>query len=203
MGVKEEYESLNGKLRNEKYVYQSITIDDSAIDEVSIPEAIDIYHQSADSILYFGANWCPWCRSVLPILIKYAANNNLRITYINLDNKRPVYIKENDKIITKDAGDKDFNLLENEFKDIMQKYVLRNEDEEIELEDKLTIYIPLVVFGSFGKVLGYHYGGVELKEGQTAYDLFDDEQEKELLDIFENKNIIHGLTCDINGCSIK
>lgn len=201
ISVKEEYESLNGKSRKENCIFQTIEIDDSVIDNSSIKEALNIFHDSAESLLYFGANWCPWCRNVLPILVEYAKANNLRITYVNLDKKRPVYSMDNNEIILTDKGDKDFELLTKEFNEIMQDYIIKKDDEDIILKDKLTIYIPLVVFGSFGNIIGYHYGGVDLNQGQTPYDLFDEKQKKELLEIFESKNIVEGITCDIHGCS--
>ena len=36
-------------------------------------------------IVYFGANWCPWCRSILPTVIKEAKENKIdKIYYINV-----------------------------------------------------------------------------------------------------------------------
>lgn len=203
MSVKEEYESLNGTLRKGKFIYQSVTIDDSIIDSVSIKDAIEIYKNSDESTLYFGANWCPWCRSLLPVLIKYAKKENKRITYINMDKKRPIYIKTDGKYVLDYKGDDEYQLLINEFKDIMTNCVAKVGEELEEVPNTYNISLPLVLFGSNGAIISYHYGGVDLKENQTPYDLFDSEQEKELFDIFESHKNVIGMTCDIHGCSIK
>lgn len=198
--VKEEYESLNGTLRKGLYLYQSVDIDDSLIDSVSIKEAIDIYHNEWDSIIYFGANWCPWCRNVLPALIKYAQKHNQRITYVNMDNKRPIYIKDNDNFILDFKGDDDYQLLIDEFKDIMTNCVAKVDEELLEVPNTHNISLPLVVFGSYGTIKGYHYGTLPLKEDKTAYDLLDEQEEQQLIEVFETKNTqVQGQTCGMDG----
>ncbi len=199
MSTKQEYESLNGKYRDESHIFQSIEIDDSLIDNVNIQEAITIFNEKEDSIIYFGANWCPWCRNALPVLIKYAKKHNKRITYVNMDQKRPKYIhNDNNDIILEYPGDKDYHLLVENFIKIMRPCVIKPSGEEV--PNTYNIPLPLVVFGNQGKILFHHYGTVELNDGQTPYDLLDDKQEEALLHIYENGIKASSHVCDGDNC---
>ena len=197
MSVREEYAALNGKTRN-GYVYQDVDIDDSLIDEVSIKEALDKYAKE-DVVLYFGAPWCPWCRQALPVLVQYAEQNGQRITYVDLDGKRPVYKKTEDGFALEDAGHEDFHLLVATFGPILKNAVAKEGDEVFEVPDAKTVSLPLVVFGDKGVISGYHYGSVDLKEGQTAYNPLDSEQIAELLHIFVTKDGHSGPSCTLDG----
>lgn len=201
MSVKEEYESLNGKVRQgTDKVFQTVTIDDSVIDEVDIRKALDIYHNSADSIIYFGAPWCPWCRNALPVLITYAKRKGQRITYVDLDHKRPIYTKDADGFHLVSQGDKDYPLLITAFKSIMDNCVAKTPSGLVKVPNSYNIDLPLTVFGSFGKIVGHHYGTVALKADQSAYDLLTDAQTAELLAIFEKKGSLQkGAVCTLDG----
>ena len=200
MSVKEEYEALNGQRREGRDdIYQEVHIDDSVIDEVDIKGAIDVFKNNHSSIIYFGAAWCPWCRLALPVLIEYAKRNDERISYCDLDHKRPVYKIIDDKITLVDSGDADYPLLINNFKEIMEECVVYDGDKVIKIEGTYNIDLPLTVFGSFGTVKGYHYGAVDLKCGQTPYDLLDKDQIDELLMIFKEKEKTRAMTCSLDG----
>lgn len=199
MSTKQEYESLNGQYRDESHIFQSIEIDDSLIDNVNIQEAITIFNERDESIIYFGANWCPWCRNALPVLIKYAKKHNKRITYVNMDQKRPKYIhNENNDIVLENPGDKDYHLLVENFIKIMRPCVIKPSGEEV--PNTYNIPLPLVVFGNRGKILFHHYGTVELNDGQTPYDLLDDRQEEALFHIYENGIKASSHVCDGDNC---
>ena len=200
MSVKEEYEALNNQPREGKNaIYQAVQIDDSVIDEMDIRTVIGSYENNPDSIIYFGAPWCPWCRLALPVLIEYAKVENKRISYCDLSGKRPVYKLVDGKAILVDQGDKDYRLLIDAFKDIMEECTAYDDGKAVKIKGTYNIDLPLVVFGSFGTITGYHYGAVDLKEGQSPYDVLDDTQKEKLMAIFEERGKTKAGTCSLDG----
>ena len=83
---KEDYESLNGKETSYNTVYRSINIDkDNPFIYSDLKHINKMIEKNKTFIVYFGANWCPWCRSILPSTIKEAKKNNIeKIYYINV-----------------------------------------------------------------------------------------------------------------------
>ena len=79
--VKEEYESLNGTVReSDGATYQKIKVDATIeIDSLTATEASKFIKEES-GILFIGAPWCPWCRNALPVLMDVARDNNLVIT---------------------------------------------------------------------------------------------------------------------------
>lgn len=86
INFKEEYEEVNGKEMMENRKYRSITIDKNNPFVYSSLEKINKKIEKKDTfIVYFGAWWCPWCRSVLPSAIKEAKEYNIKtIYYVNV-----------------------------------------------------------------------------------------------------------------------
>ena len=86
INFKEEYEEVNGKEMMENRKYRSITIDKNNPFVYSSLEKINKKIKNKDTfIVYFGAWWCPWCRSVLPSAIKEAKEYKIKtIYYINV-----------------------------------------------------------------------------------------------------------------------
>lgn len=86
INFKEEYEEVNGKEMMENRKYRSITIDKNNPFVYSSLEKINKKIENKDTfIVYFGAWWCPWCRSVLPSAIKEAKEYNIKtIYYVNV-----------------------------------------------------------------------------------------------------------------------
>ncbi len=83
---KEEYEKVNGKKMMDDYKYRSITVDKNNPFMYSSLENINKKIENKETfIVYFGAWWCPWCRSILPTAIKEAKANNIdTIYYVNV-----------------------------------------------------------------------------------------------------------------------
>jgi len=93
---KEDYESLNGvETSREGVYYREITIDEDNPFVYSTIEQINKSIENKESfIVYFGANWCPWCRSVLPTAIEEAKKAEIEtIYYIDV---RPDNVVDND-----------------------------------------------------------------------------------------------------------
>lgn len=79
---KENYESLNGKSTSYGKKYRSITIDeDNPFVITTMDKVIKMMDKKESFVVYFGANWCPWCRSVIPTFIKTAKEMNVKKVY--------------------------------------------------------------------------------------------------------------------------
>ncbi len=74
---KEEYEALN-----EQEGYREVEIDeDNPFVYSSLEEVIEMMEDEETFIVYFGANWCNWCRSVLPTCIEVADELGIETIY--------------------------------------------------------------------------------------------------------------------------
>lgn len=79
---KEDYEKLNGEKTKSGSVYRTITIDENnPFVYTTMDEIMDKINNKETFIVYFGANWCPWCRSVLPTMIEVAHNKKIDTVY--------------------------------------------------------------------------------------------------------------------------
>ena len=87
---KEEYESLNGTIReSDGAKYNSVTIpEDNPIKYVDAKGALEVL-KNETSIIYVGAEWCPWCRNAVPVLFDAAKDTNMKtVYYLNLDKEK-------------------------------------------------------------------------------------------------------------------
>ena len=79
---KKEYESLNGQETSSGQKYREITIDErNPFVYADCADIVRMMDEGKTFIVYFGANWCPWCRSILPTFIELARKNNVRTVY--------------------------------------------------------------------------------------------------------------------------
>lgn len=93
---KEDYEKLNGvETSTEGKFYRTITIDEeNPFVYTTLGNVVDMIMNHETFFVYFGANWCPWCRSVLPTAIREAKEAGIdKIYYVDV---RPDNIMEND-----------------------------------------------------------------------------------------------------------
>ena len=89
---KEEYESLNGKTFYQNYKYKDVTIpEDNPIKYSNYKEIIDIV-KNGSGVIYLGYPECPWCRSMVSVLMEAANNTNIStIYYLNMHDVRDEY----------------------------------------------------------------------------------------------------------------
>ena len=93
---KSDYESLNGvETSSEGVYYRELDLDeDNPFVYTTLEEINGKIDNKESFIVYFGANWCPWCRSVLPTAIEEAKDAGIdTIYYIDV---RPDNDEEND-----------------------------------------------------------------------------------------------------------
>lgn len=185
---KKEYESLNNTIRpSDGALYNTVTIPkNNPIKYISAKEATEII-KNKTGVIYFGANWCPWCRNAVEVLFDAANQNDLdTIYYVDMDLIRNIWELKDGKLIkTQKEQDGYYELLE-ALDEILGEntYVLKDEDGKSYDTGEKRIYMPLVVSIKNGNIMETHVGTVTLKEGQTKYDKLNQEQQKELLKIY-------------------
>ena len=119
MRFKEEYESLNGQVSDSDKAYRVIEIpENNPFVYTTCEELVERINNGETFIVYFGANWCPWCRSTLPYFVEGCLNLNIKKVYyvdVRKDYKlkneiRDVYsYDDNDKIYLSHEGTKGYH----------------------------------------------------------------------------------------------
>lgn len=157
---KNEYESLNGKTNENGKKYRKITISKNnpfvyAKDE----EIIKMINNKKSFYVYFGANWCPWCRSVLPIMIESSKKNNINtIYYVDITGIRDEYTLEKNKAKLNKKGSKAYYKLIKEFDNVLNDYTLTSDNSEKISVNKKRIYAPSIIRVEKGKSIKLETG---------------------------------------------
>lgn len=185
---KEEYESLNNTVReSDGATYNEVNIpSENPMKYITAKEAVDII-KNKTGIIYIGANWCPWCRNAIEVLIDVAKKENLKtIYYLDLTQYRNVWeIKDNKLVKTTEEKEGYYELLES-LDSILGKDTYKLEKEQVKYDTKeKRIYMPTVISINHGKIKSHHVGTVDLDEDQTKYSKLTEEQKKELETIYQ------------------
>ena len=145
---KEEYESINGDIiEGTDYKVRTLNIpEDNPIVYAEANDIISMMDNNETFVVYFGFNSCPWCRSVLPVLLEVAKDLNLKkIYYVDVKDIRDrLDVDEDGNIITVKEGSEGYIGLLARLDDVLEDYTLEIDGKEIETEEK-RIYAPNVV----------------------------------------------------------
>lgn len=198
---KEEYESLNDTVRkSDGAKYNNVAIDENnPVKYVDVEGAIDIL-KNKTGVIYVGANWCPWCRNAVPVLLELAKDRNIdTIYYLNLDNDKSSFeIKDSKLVKTKDGTEKYYELLDL-LKDELEDYILTDSNGKKYDTKEKRIYMPFVLVTKDGKVEGTHTGTVDLDKDQNKYSALTEKQHDDLYEIYSKMfNKIYDSSCNDN-----
>ena len=187
---KEDYESLNGQVTSSGKEYRTITIDeDNPFVYVTLEDVNKLIKHKESFIVYFGANWCPWCRSLLPTAIEEAKANGIKkIYYVNVregtdeDNDiRDIYsLDENDEVYLSHEGTDAYH----EFLDAA-KGVLRDYNSHgVKVENTKRVGAPNFILFKDGKAVTLTTG---ISENETdPYMELTDEIIEDMKKIFDD-----------------
>ena len=80
---KKDYESLNGvETKTSGVYYRDVNIKkNNPFVYTSLEEVNGKINSKETFIVYFGANWCPWCRSVIETFIDVCKEKNIKTVY--------------------------------------------------------------------------------------------------------------------------
>lgn len=186
---KEEYEKLNNTIReSDGAKYNNVEIpEENPIKYISALEAVDII-KNGNGIIYFGANWCPWCRNAVEVLIDTAKENNLEtIYYVDMDHVRNIWEIQDNKLVKTQEEKEGYYELLNALDSILRNktYTLKDKNgKEYDTSEK-RIGMPLVISIKDGNITSNHTGTVSLKENQTKYSKLEPDQTEELTNIYQ------------------
>ena len=199
---KEEYESINGEIiEGTDYKVRSLNVpEDNPIVYAEANDIISMMDNNETFVVYFGFNSCPWCRSVLPILLDVAKDLNLeKIYYVDVKDIRDrLDVDEKGNVITVKEGSEGYIGLLARLDDVLEDYTLEFEGEEVETDEK-RIYAPNVVSVVNGKAKELETGISD--EQDDPYMKLTDKMEKETYNKF--KCSIKCVLENKNSCSSK
>lgn len=198
ISFKNEYEALNNVVRDKdgKTIKEISISTNNPVDIVTEEEAVSLL-ESGTGILYFGFPDCPWCRSMLPVLLSTLDNMNIdRLSYLNVKNIRDTLaLGEKNKVEVKEEGTKGYYKILELMDGVLEPYYLTSEDgKKIDTKEK-RLYAPTVVAVKEGKIVDIHVGTVESQA--SGYDDLSKEQQEELQNRFmELVRKVYSIDCD-------
>lgn len=195
---KKEYESLNGTIRKK---------DGKRIRSIEISENNPMVYSDEDEIVrkinnketflvYFGFADCPWCRSVLPNLIKAAKALGLsEIYYVDVAEIRDTIEYEDGAYETVSEGTDGYYKLLDLMSDVLDDYMVTDDEgNEISTNEK-RIFAPNVVAIVEGKATQLT-DGISEEQTDGYMELTDDMNEESYNDfkcvikcIVDNKKV--------------
>lgn len=190
---KEEYESLNGKMReatNSEYMRIEIS-EDNPMKYATYSDIKNLI-TSGTGVIYFGFPECPWCRNAVPVLLDAAKESGINtIYYFNaLSIRDKKHLDENGQIVVDDEGTEEYKELVELLYEYLDEYGGLNDDTIKRL------YFPTVIFVKNGKIIGNHSGTVESQTDPSI--VLNENEHNELKKIYTNymKTISSNLCTD-------
>ena len=153
---KKEYESLNGD------EYRSVSIPkNNPIVFASANEIVEKLKNNETFYVYFGSEYCPWCRSVIEKALEVANNKNIdKIYYVSIwdgshnEILRDTFaLNEKGEAYASKTGTEDYYELINRLSSVLDDYVLTNDKgEKIPCNEK-RIFAPTFIYVENGQAL--------------------------------------------------
>lgn len=167
MKFKNEYESLNGTIREKDgKTIRTITVDeDNPIVYITEDKIIEKMNNKDSFAIYFGFNDCPWCRSIVPTLIQVSKDLKLnQVFYCDVKNIRDTYeLDDNNHPVQTNPGSENYPELLKKLDSVLEDYTLTDDNEnEIQTGEK-RIFAPNIIVIVNGKPKAMTSGNSELQ----------------------------------------
>ena len=177
---KTEYESFNGQQTSSGKDYLNLELpEENPMVYATYDEVMDLL-ENGTGVIYFGYPTCPWCRSIVSVLVESAKENRVdEILYFNAKEYRDVKrLNELGEIETTTEAKEGYYELVNALGEHASVYEGLNDDSIKRL------YFPTVVFVKEGEIILFHEGSVDSQE--DPYIALDEEQRNELKKIYKD-----------------
>jgi thiol-disulfide isomerase/thioredoxin len=171
-----EYEVLNGRTTPDgEHVYKRVDIPPkNKFVYTDGKNAVNLL-ASGSGVLYMGFPECPWCRTLLPVLIAAIDESGYKgnVYYYNgLDDRDALSLSGDGAIVIEEKGEQAYHDLVNMLYDYLTPYK-GLDDESIK-----RIYFPTTVFFKDGTIVSVHL--VTLDSQESGYDELTELQYQEL-----------------------
>ena len=195
---KTEYESLNNVVREKdgKTIKELSISSTNPVDILTEEETIT-FLENGTGLLYFGFADCPWCRTLLPVLLSTLDNMSIgKLNYLNISNIRDTLtLDEKNKVEVQEEGTKGYYRILELMDSVLKPFYLETTDGKKIDTKKKRIYAPTIVGVKNGEIVGIHVGTIDSQE--NGYDVLTKEQENELANqLIELINKVYDTSCD-------
>lgn len=190
---KEEYEKINGEKNSMDLEHRTLSIDsDNPFVYITPNEIIKKIENKETFYLYFGSEYCPWCRSVIEQAIASAKKNDIKkIYYFNIwdgDHNeifRDTYSlnEENELEKVKDGTDEYYKILEL-LDNVLSEYTLKDSDNNVVKVNEKRIFAPTYIYIEKGESIKMTTGISKNQKDSRAE--LTDEVIKDEQDDFDN-----------------
>ncbi len=153
---KNEYENLNGTKNDSGKSIRNISIPyDNPFVYASEADIVKKVKNKESFLVYFGFAKCPWCRSVLPNLVKALHDNDVDVIYYVdvLDIRDVKEIDDDGNIKNVRDGSRGYMELIDLFSNVLTDYTLTDKKNSKVSAGEKRIYAPNVVAVSSGKAV--------------------------------------------------
>ncbi len=200
---KEEYEAVNGQKSGNNIIRTLDIVEDNPFIYKNAQDIVEAINNDETFVVYFGFATCPWCRSVLPYLIKTAKENNIeKIYYVDVKEIRDTiaFDDETQEFKTTKEGDKGYMKLTELLSDVLSDYSLTDQDGNSLTTGTKRIYAPNIVVVERGIPIGMASGISDYLNDpymELTKEITDDTENKfnELFDLLN-----HGVCTKEEGC---
>lgn len=192
---KDEYETLNGTTTASGQKHRTISIsEENPFIYATAEEIVKKVENKETFYVYFGSNYCPWCRSVIEKALEVASRYNIdKIYYVDIwDGDHVEILRDTYKI--SDAGEPElvseggpgYQDLLKCLEDVLDDYILKDKNgKEVSVGEK-RIFAPNFIYVENGVGNKIVTGESELQKGsrdELTDEILEDE-EKQFIELF-------------------
>ncbi len=193
---KEEYESYNDQVvQNQTYPNVSISLDNPI--HYQSDDDIVRFMEHGTGIIYFGFPTCPWCRTLVPILLSASESTNFHdVYYVNVADIRDTRIlDDNGEVVVTKEGTNGYHAILEKLDSYLKDYLLTDENGKSVNTGEKRLYAPTVVGIQEGRIVGVHEGTIDSQK--SGFQKLTSKEEEELFGILQDLFLkVSDSTCD-------
>lgn len=184
---KEEYESINGEIREKDgKTIRSVTIpEDNPMVYKTAEELVEMIQNKETFVVYFGFKDCPWCRSMVSTMIEVANDLNIsKVYYVDVKEIRDTLtISEDGEVVISKEGTEAYKKLLDLLANVLDDYTLTDSNGKKMKTNEKRIYAPNVVAIKNGEAIKKEEG-ISSKQ-EDGYAELTDEIKSEMYEQLE------------------